>query len=298
VASSKPSDVAANPTHFDIPPSPLPSQEPDIPGFVHTRSPTLQDPHDFDLLQPAHRLLGQPQYLPFDSWSDLPSLDFAYDFQDEVPTPAQLEITTPPANSRKIKRDEHFVRIQRLWPLTEQNTRPARSMWRDVAQAKRSAEVSDHVQDSSPSVVADSVSQAFPEYSFDEASYQRLFRAFGPLLAQQTAEAIDDSGPHNSRQDPLHSVDQFRLDSAEQYHIRFPSREVLDVSVGLYFRRFHPLFPFLHEPTFKAQDTQTSLLFSLCLIGLCYLGDDSAKRFVHHVAPVSQRQCGSYIRSR
>lgn len=65
----------------------------------------------------------------------------------------------------------------------------------------------------------------------------------------------------------------------------FPPAEILDIAMGLFFRRFHPTVPFIHVPTFSVNNTPAPLLFVTCLIGLSILGTTGATRFVSRMFP-------------
>ncbi|KAK5275372.1 hypothetical protein LTR40_013134, partial [Exophiala xenobiotica] len=62
--------------------------------------------------------------------------------------------------------------------------------------------------------------------------------------------------------------------------LTFPSTETLDMSISLYFRRFHPVLPFVHQATFDAKSTPSSLLLPMCLIGLSILNPGGADEFI------------------
>ncbi|KAK5458216.1 hypothetical protein LTS15_004296 [Exophiala xenobiotica] len=62
--------------------------------------------------------------------------------------------------------------------------------------------------------------------------------------------------------------------------LTFPSTETLDMGVSLYFRRFHPVLPFVHRATFDARSTPSSLLLPMCLIGLSILNPGGADEFI------------------
>ncbi|RDW65044.1 hypothetical protein BP6252_10695 [Coleophoma cylindrospora] len=68
----------------------------------------------------------------------------------------------------------------------------------------------------------------------------------------------------------------------------FPSAEILDISLDLYFRQFHPLMPFIHIPTFDPQTVPNSLLLGMCLIGLNILDTKRAMVFVRRLFPLSE----------
>lgn len=268
--------------HFDAPQS----QTLSMSGQEQNHSSDWLDGSAFEFLERTDYTFGQAQFVPSDPWGDPSSLDLTYSFPSALQTPREPLVMASPARSQSTVPDERYTKVARLWPIRTQASRLSRPLWRDVARHGANGNVPDHVQSSNLPVADDSISQAYPEYSFDEASYQRLVREFGPLVAMPPTEATRGSNAYRDRRSPVGSRSETCTSQSEPTGIKFPSREVLDVSVGLFFRRFNPLFPFMHEPTFRARETPTSLLFSLCLIGLCYLGDEGAKLFVRTVAPV------------
>jgi hypothetical protein len=52
------------------------------------------------------------------------------------------------------------------------------------------------------------------------------------------------------------------------------------MSISLYFRRFHPALRFVHQATFGAKSTPSSLLLPTCLIGLSILNPGGADEFI------------------
>ncbi|KAH7143501.1 hypothetical protein EDB81DRAFT_795789 [Dactylonectria macrodidyma] len=60
----------------------------------------------------------------------------------------------------------------------------------------------------------------------------------------------------------------------------FPTADTLAMCIDLYFQRFHPLFPFIHEPTFSARRTPNTILLPICLIGLHLLDPERSREFV------------------
>ncbi|KAI1629828.1 hypothetical protein EDD37DRAFT_70158 [Exophiala viscosa] len=65
----------------------------------------------------------------------------------------------------------------------------------------------------------------------------------------------------------------------------FPPAEILDIALGLFFRRFHPTVPFIHMATFFVRNTPTPMLFAMCLTGLSILGTTGATKFVARMFP-------------
>ncbi|KAL9618209.1 MAG: hypothetical protein Q9160_007043 [Pyrenula sp. 1 TL-2023] len=68
--------------------------------------------------------------------------------------------------------------------------------------------------------------------------------------------------------------------------MKFPPAPILDIALGLFFRRLHPSLPFIHVPTFCVQTTPVSFLLVICLNGLSILGTTGATEFVARMFPV------------
>ncbi|KAG7121499.1 Early growth response protein 3 like [Verticillium longisporum] len=69
-------------------------------------------------------------------------------------------------------------------------------------------------------------------------------------------------------------------DQSLQNKSGLPTADTFAVCIDLYFQRFHPLFPFIHEPTFSARRTPNIILLPICLIGLHLLDPDKTRPFV------------------
>ncbi|GAB7342453.1 hypothetical protein MBLNU457_g0658t1 [Dothideomycetes sp. NU457] len=68
--------------------------------------------------------------------------------------------------------------------------------------------------------------------------------------------------------------------SAQRLRSAFPPTEVLDISLDIYFRRIHPIVPFIHVPTFKAASTSPSLLFTMCILGISTMSQSVGGKFL------------------
>jgi hypothetical protein len=229
--------------------------------------------------------------IQFDPWTDPTFLDFIDGVDLAVHFNPQREISLQPTSSSQRQTsvaDERYAKVARLWPATRKMPRLIHTMWRDII---------DHRSDNlflqpDPEVRSfdeNKTFQAYPEYGFDEQCYQKLVRDYGMQIEPPCNSPVGTAGAQAGLCYPNNHGDggsETSSRSGGSSTIRFPPREVFDVSLGLYFRRFHALMPFIHEPTFTARSTPTSLLFCMCLIGLCYLGDKGAKRFVHAVVHV------------
>ena len=71
-----------------------------------------------------------------------------------------------------------------------------------------------------------------------------------------------------------------RAASAQRLRSAFPPTEVLDISLDIYFRRIHPIVPFIHVPTFKAASTSPSLLFTMCILGISTMSQSAGGKFL------------------
>ncbi|KAI4791598.1 hypothetical protein E4T45_12919, partial [Aureobasidium sp. EXF-8846] len=60
----------------------------------------------------------------------------------------------------------------------------------------------------------------------------------------------------------------------------FPPPEVLEICLDHYFRRFHPIAPFIHVPSFDASNTPLPLLYAMCMLGLSVLESSNGGSFI------------------
>lgn len=60
----------------------------------------------------------------------------------------------------------------------------------------------------------------------------------------------------------------------------FPTIELLDSSLDFFFLFVHPSLPFMHKVTFDARSTLSSLLLTMCLVGLLHLDPRRTKSFI------------------
>ncbi|OAL29254.1 hypothetical protein AYO22_02148 [Fonsecaea multimorphosa] len=81
---------------------------------------------------------------------------------------------------------------------------------------------------------------------------------------------------------PVAQSDTPQSSTSTTYETNFPSVETLDMSLDLYFQRFHPSMPFIHQATFDARTTPSAVLFPMCLIGLSSLDPRGSRDFVRN----------------
>jgi hypothetical protein len=61
--------------------------------------------------------------------------------------------------------------------------------------------------------------------------------------------------------------------------MKFPSADTLELSIDMYFNRFHNLLPLIHRPTFSIRQTPNLILFPICLMGYFLLDPKSTRDF-------------------
>ncbi|KIW68028.1 hypothetical protein PV04_04001 [Phialophora macrospora] len=233
---------------------------------------------------------------PFDtvqSWLEPPDLSLGLNIWDDLPPfefgsiPGGSTLGLSPSYSRQLVHspptgdisDERYAKIASLWPTKKQTPRRLiQTLWRDVAsypednifsQPMEAADEED-IRSRTPSRRGES------RWGLDEARRARLMEDCAPLHSQHDPEWKTNGEAQvstNSSAGENTSVNSYGF-------AKFPSTQILDISLDIYFRRFHHLMPFIHEPTFAAKQTSSSLLFPMCLMGLTLLDSVRAKRFV------------------
>lgn len=156
--------------------------------------------------------------------------------------------------------NERFSKVQRCWLAPPNYTgRAMNSLWRDIVYTDIDSLFSS-VSLSLPS------NPGLPQgCGVDEECRSRLQTAFC-----QTTLPYPLQSPRNGG---LPAVPSLAANT-------FPPAEILDMALDLYFRKFHPLVPFVHLPTFSAKRTRLSLLYVMCLIGMMMLGTKGSTAFV------------------
>lgn len=221
-------------------------------------------------------------------WDTLPQFDFGSFTTGSVlglsPSyPRQVMHVSPKDNIP----DERYAKIASLWPLRKPAPRRLiHTLWRDVASYSEDNIFSQPLNEED----AENLSFQTPvdggrsRWGLDEACRARLIRDCAPLNAQSpsiTRGSTDESTLCDTN--PVQTSDSLRP-------YKFPSTQILDISLDIYFRRFHHLMPFIHEPTFSAKQTPSILLFPMCLMGLTLLDSVRAKRFVSsHLSDAIER---------
>ncbi|KIW79268.1 hypothetical protein Z517_05880 [Fonsecaea pedrosoi CBS 271.37] len=263
--------------------------DPQDPANLHA-SQRVKPLVDFD--NPVERRAAPP-LAGFEEWLGLQDLPLAANIWDDVSHfdfmsftndarlslspywPRQLPLHSPPKDNIS---DERYAKIASLWPTKKQTARRLiHTLWRDLASFP---EDNIYSQQSPAGHEGTRPSQAAPG-EFAESRWG--------LDEERRARLIEDCTPANTPFSPVAdrgvaaSIRSGASDSCSQDSgtpAKFPSTAILDVSLDVYFRRFHHLMPFIHEPTFSAKKTSSTLLFPMCLMGLTMLDSVRAKRFV------------------
>ncbi|UPX16218.1 uncharacterized protein EKO05_0006630 [Ascochyta rabiei] len=157
--------------------------------------------------------------------------------------------------------DERFTKLAGLWPKKrEPQWSLIQTLWTDAACYKGTNLFSEY----SP--------RTADNYNNDDGSLLSL-----PNNGLQ--RGLDDARRLSLIQFMLPNLGTER-DYEWSRNSRFPTVDTLAVCIDYYFQRFHPLFPFIHEPTFSARQTPNIMLAPICLIGLHLLDPDTTRPFV------------------
>ena len=231
--------------------------------------------------------IGQTDFQdPFQMWlfpslGDLDSLDFLQTYNTGA-TP-NFEASEPNITSEgrpsdpgdrsdsinKVPR-ERFARVQKCWaPRPKRLHRMMPNLWQEILSSPHDnlfgtdSNTADHSRSSS-------------NWGLDSACRFRL---------KETFRLPATSAIHTPRIGAIDPLITSNIDATD-----FPPAEILDIALGLFFRRFHPTIPFIHIPTFCVKSTTSSLLFVICLVGLSILGTTGATRFVSRMfSPLLER---------
>ncbi|KIW46447.1 uncharacterized protein PV06_02119 [Exophiala oligosperma] len=168
---------------------------------------------------------------------------------------------------------ERFSRVQRCWgPRPGRVHRIMPILWKEVAALRL-----DNLFSESPTTAEDF--RTTSNWGLDIDCRVRLRDAF-----RTPAPSVYHSPKLQPVVDPSLQL--------QQGNEEFPPAEILDIALGLFFRRFHPTVPFIHMATFSVRTTPSPMLFAMCLIGLSILGTTGATKFVAKMFPsFLQRVC-------
>ncbi|KAJ8117406.1 hypothetical protein OPT61_g1393 [Boeremia exigua] len=99
------------------------------------------------------------------------------------------------------------------------------------------------------------------------------------VICHKATNLFSEASVHNDDHNDSDSLPSEGEDEASRSS-RFPTVDTLAVCIDHYFQRFHPVVPFIHEPTFSAKETPNIILAPICLIGLHLLNPSTTREFV------------------
>jgi hypothetical protein len=231
----------------------------------------LHDPFQMWLFPSLGDLEQSPDFLQTYGLPTDPSFSQPYPDTNDLTDGRMYDTADRTKTIAKVPR-ERFARIERCW-----NPRPGRVyrimpvLWKEVASLH-----ADNLFSESPLTADDFGTTS--SWGLDAECRVRLRDAF-----RTPAPSVYHSPRLQSVLDPVLSAER---------NEEFPPAEILDIALGLFFRRFHPTVPFVHVATFSARNTPSPMLFAMCLVGLSILGTTGATRFVSRMFPsFLQRVC-------
>ena len=179
--------------------------------------------------------------------------------------------------------EERFFRIEQLWsPKRSRQPCSVRQFWQCIIYHQGAQLFTD------PSLVQDVQSSPDTVLDLDDGGVDPCNYGFDDQCRNRLLSLCDDKAGTSPMPFQNPSI-RGRRASSDAHPVRpselppepaLPSSEILGMSLSLYFRRFHILLPFIHHPTFSAATTDSAVLFPMCLIGLSFLDEDTARRFV------------------
>ena len=192
---------------------------------------------------------------PMIPFPDVPSVPF-----EQTPQPATIQ--EPQARLRSDSGsvssipDSRFARVEEVWRDKFAKASHFQSIWTDVAKSSHA-----NIFCSDRAVSGASTNDVDSRWGLNNAIRGRLRAEFETPAGTPAAS---------------------RASSAQRLPVRsaFPPTEVLDISLDIYFRRIHPIVPFIHVPTFKAASTSPSLLFTMCILGISTMSQSAGGKFL------------------
>nr|KAK5442942.1 hypothetical protein LTR18_005619 [Exophiala xenobiotica] len=161
--------------------------------------------------------------------------------------------------------DERFDRVRQCWPTRKADAQSRCQLWNEVVSHPEDNLFSQSNEDNlfaQPDVRALTKNHSASRWKFDEMCRWRVMRSLGVVKSENL----------NAK--------------------NFPSLNTLDLSLDLFFEKFHNFVPFVHVATFDATKTPDLLLASLCSLGLVMLRSPAAKEFLEeHTLTLIARCC-------
>ncbi|OQV02181.1 Fungal specific transcription factor domain-containing protein [Cladophialophora immunda] len=200
---------------------------------------------------------------------DLPSLN---GLVTTLPTPVEDHMPCQDQISANSLSADKLSRIQKAWPIKlVRPVRLIRRLWQTALQHP-----ADNIlchggtgfRSQSPQITNFTGSRWNMNANCRERLLQDSYKIFGK---EEFLYAL-----------PVDQSDTPQSSTSTTYETHFPSVEMLDMSLDLYFQRFHPSMPFVHRATFDAGTTPSAVLFPMCLIGLSSLDPRGSRDFVRN----------------
>jgi len=205
---------------------------------------------------------------------------------DAIASPLRRDTTQQPPSNGPCS-VEQSKRVQKAWPRKRASAvvRMVRHLWRHAIEHNADNLFSKPTDTASPRA-------ARSRWNMDNECRDRLMRECDTILlpAEKYSGRVTAPGSPNISMQVDQDVEVEGL-SPQTPRLKFPSAETLDMSIDFYFRRFHPNLPVLHQATFDAKLTPSSLLLPMCLIGLSILNPRGAEEFVRQYLGKMIRYC-------
>ncbi|OCT47079.1 hypothetical protein CLCR_02240 [Cladophialophora carrionii] len=249
--------------YFTIPISPYP-EDMDISGEMSAELGGF-DTGDIDFTQ----TYNAPDLLWLESAIiNLPKLDSVV---PSLPTPGEdNELCQDQLSNHGLSADR-LSRVQKAWPTKlVRPIRLIRRLWQTALQHPAD-NILCHDSTASPSQSPQRSNLTGSRWNMDASCRDRLLQDSHKIFGKEESPyAIPVDQTSNTPQSSMSTT----------YEAQFPSVEVLDMSLDLYFQRFHPSMPFIHQATFDARSAPSAVLFPMCLIGLSSLDPRGSRDFL------------------
>ncbi|ETI25567.1 hypothetical protein G647_02341 [Cladophialophora carrionii CBS 160.54] len=249
--------------YFTIPISPYP-EDMDMSGEMSAELGGF-DTGDIDFTQ----TYNAPDLLWLESAIiNLPKLDSVV---PSLPTPGEdHELCQDQLSNHGLSADR-LSRVQKAWPTKlVRPIRLIRRLWQTALQHPAD-NILCHDSTESPSQSPQRSNLTGSRWNMDASCRDRLLQDSHKIFGKEESPyAIPVDQTSNTPQSPLSMT----------HEAQFPSVEMLDMSLDLYFQRFHPSMPFIHQATFDARSAPSAVLFPMCLIGLSSLDPRGSRDFV------------------
>ncbi|OAG38104.1 hypothetical protein AYO21_07694 [Fonsecaea monophora] len=264
ISQAKPTEPLISHHGLAMPASPYP-EDMDMPDMMEGGM-TDFNTEDIDFTHTSNA----PDLLWLESTIGLPNLE---NLIATLPTPVDDHLSCQDQPLTKGLASDRLRRVQKAWPSKlVRPIRLIRRLWQTALQHPADNILCHEVNESRAQ------SQGPPQHEYPSGSRWHIDASCRDRLLQ-------DSDKIFGKEESLYTMlvdqgDTPRSSTSTTYDTNFPSVETLDMSLDLYFERFHPSIPFVHQATFDARTTPSAVLFPMCLIGLSALDPRGSRDFV------------------